>query len=146
MNIVLKCPICKTIITLAANYGIESKTAECPHCHNKNKIKTYLPKLSIKVGTDLYQLHFGRQWIGRDCDNNDAEVKIPDKDQYMSRKHAVLELTCTPLGIQCTFEEHGKNPTLIQDMELIENDIIYLNPNDCFTLGEKKMYITNEFE
>lgn len=53
MNIVLKSPICKSVIPLAANYGIESKIAECPHCHNKDKIKTCLPKLSIKVGTDL---------------------------------------------------------------------------------------------
>ena len=59
----------------------------------------------------------------------------------MSRRHALVHLACAPSGIVCTFEEHGKNPTQLQGIELVNDDIIYLNVNDCLKLGDIKMYL-----
>ena len=145
MKIALRCPVCKGEIQVESAVGLEEKNAECPHCHTKQKIGDYLPRYSLRVGTHNYQLHLGRQWVGRQKEGNDAEVQIPDESRYMSRKHAVVELRCTSSGIRCTFEEHGKNPTSLQ-VELIADDIIYLNINDCLQMGGQKMYLAYEYQ
>ncbi len=145
MAISLKCVHCNGEIQVNPAPQLEAKMAECPHCHAKQKISDFLPKLSLKVDGQNYQLRFGKQWVGRKRDGNDAEVQIPDETRYMSRKHAIVELACTHTGIQCTFEEHGKNPTKLQGVELIEGDIIYLNINDCLQMGGKKMFLANEY-
>ena len=146
MNIRLRCPHCGNEISVAAAPGLEEKVAECPHCHERQKIGAFVPCLSLQVGNRRYQLHFGRQWIGRQTDNSNAEVQIPDASRYMSRRHALKDLVCTAAGLRCTFEEHGTNPTQVQGVELIDGDIVYLNINDCLTLGDRKMYLANEFE
>lgn len=146
MNIFIKCPSCGGELQVTSAEGLEDKNASCPQCKQPNAIKDYLPKYSLKVDNTNYQLHFGRQWVGRKKEGNDAEVQIPDETMYMSKKHAIMELRCTSAGIECTFEEHGKNPTAKEGIELIEDDIIYLNINDCLTLGGKKMYLADEFE
>ena len=146
MNIRLRCPHCGGEINVGAAAGLEEKVAECPHCHERQKIGAFVPCLSLQVGDHRYQLHFGRQWIGRQTDNNTAEVQIPDDSRYMSRRHALIDIACTAAGLRCTFEEHGTNPTQVQGVELIEGDIVYLNINDCLTLGDRKMYLANEFE
>lgn len=145
MNIYIKCPDCGGELHVPSAVGLEEKNAPCLHCKTNHLFKDYLPKYSMKVDDENYQLHFGRQWIGRKKEGNDAEVQIPDDTRYMSRKHAVIELRCTASGIECTFEEHGKNPTSKEGIELMEDDIIYLNINDCLTLGGRKMYLANEF-
>lgn len=146
MNISIKCPNCGGELQVASAAGLESKSASCPQCKQTNAIGDYLPKYSLKVDGRNYQLRFGRQWVGRRKAGNDAEVQIPDETMYMSKKHAVMELRCTPGGVECTFEEHGKNPTSKEGIELIDGDIIYLSINDCLTMGGKKMYLANEFE
>lgn len=146
MNIFIKCPNCGGELQVASAEGLESKNASCPQCKQPNSIKDYLPKYSLKVDGKNYQLHFGRQWVGRQKDGNDTEVQIPDETRYMSKKHAIIELRCTAAGVECTFEEHGKNPTAKEGIELIKDDIIYLSINDCLTMGGKKMYLANEYE
>ncbi len=146
MNIFIKCPNCGGELQVTSAEGLESKNAPCPQCKQPNAINDYLPKYSLKVDGKNYQLRFGRQWVGRRKEGNEAEVQIPDETMYMSKKHAIIELRCTAAGIECTFEEHGKNPTAKEGIELINDDIIYLNINDCLTLGGKKMYLANEFE
>lgn len=83
--------------------------------------------------------------MGRLKEGNDAEIQIPDDTRYMSRHHAIINVQCTATGLRCTLEEHGKNPTLLQGIELCEDDIVYLNANDCLTLGEQQMYVANDF-
>lgn len=146
MNIKLKCPHCKGEITVVATAGLEEKMAECPHCHTKQKIGQFWPCLSLHVEDHRYQLHFGRQEIGRKTPNNTADIQIADPTNYMSRHHAIIQVGCTPNGLSCTFEEHGTNPTTIQGVSLIEDDIVYLNINDCLMLGDCRMYLANEFE
>ena len=65
MKIALRCPVCKGEIQVESAVGLEEKNAECPHCHTKQKIGDYLPRYSLRVGTHNYQLHLGRQWVGR---------------------------------------------------------------------------------
>ena len=125
--------------------NLEERSVECPHCHAKKQIQQFLPKLSLKVGEKNYQLRFGSQWVGRKRVGNDAEIQIPDEKRYMSKKHAVVEVKCSAKGLLCTFEEHGKNPTSIQGISLIADDIVYLSINDCLTLGSKNMYLANEY-
>ena len=146
MKINIKCPQCGEELQVDSVQGLEEKKAPCPSCHRSSPIKDYYPKYSLKVDGKNYQLHFGQQWVGRKCDGNDAAVQIPDETRFMSRKHAVIELRCAANGVECTFEEHGKNPTAKEGIELIQDDIVYLAINDCLTMGGKKMYLANEFE
>ena len=146
MNIFVKCPNCGGELQVTSAVGLEEKNATCPQCKQPNKIKDFLPKLSWRVGDRNYQLRFGCQWVGRKKEGNDAEVQIPDDSRYMSKKHAIMELKCTAAGVECTFEEHGKNPTSKEGITLVEDDIIFLNINDCLTLGTTKMYLANEYE
>lgn len=145
MNIQLKCPHCGGEIQVAAAVGLEAKSAKCPLCQTTDTLGHFLPKCSFKVDNDAYQLRFGSQWVGRKKAGNDAEVQIEDSSMYMSKKHAMVELRCTAAGIECTFEEHGTNPTSVQGIELIKDDIVYLNINDCLTLGGKNMYLAQEY-
>lgn len=145
MNIALKCPRCGGEIQVACSAGLEERTAECPHCHAKEKIGAFRPKLALRTEGVAYALRFGRQWVGRQADGSDAEVQIPDPSRFMSRKHALVELKCMAEGIRCTFEEHGTNPTSLQGIELMEDDIIVLNVNDCLTMGGRSMYLSGEF-
>ena len=145
MNINIKCPHCGGELQVASAVGIEERSAPCQHCKQPAPIKDYLPKCSLKVDGKNYQLRFGRQWVGRKKEGNDAEVQIPDETRYMSKKHAVIELRCTANSLECTFEEHGTNPTSMAGVSLMKDDIIYLNINDCLTLGGKKMYLAQEF-
>ena len=146
MNIYIKCPHCGDELQVISNVGIESKKATCPKCKKCMAIGDFLPKYCLNVEGKNYPLHFGRQWVGRLKEGNNAEVQIPDETNYMSRKHAIIELSCTTNGIACTFEEHGKNPTTKEGSELIEGDIVYLNVNDCLSMGGRQMYLADEFE
>ena len=146
MNISIKCPHCGEALQVVSAVGLEQKKLTCPKCKQSSTIGECIPKLCLKVEGEKYQLHFGKQWVGRKKAGSDAEVQIPDEQRYMSRKHALIELRCTANGVECTFEEHGTNPTLKDGIELIEDDIIFLFINDCLKLGETRMYLAGEFE
>ena len=146
MFLSLKCPHCGCVLSVPSSEGLESKKATCPQCKTSCIVSDFLPKLCLKVDGLNYQLHFGSQWVGRQKAGNDAKVQIPDETRYMSKKHAVIELRCTAQGLECTFEEHGKNPTTKEGIELIEGDIVYLNVNDCLSMGGRQMYLADEFE
>lgn len=146
MNINLKCPHCGTVVTVAASDGMEKLKLACPHCKTTELVGEYLPKLSLQTGTEKYQLRFGKQWVGRRSEGNDAEVQMSDPTRYMSRRHVLLQICCTAQGLRVTMEEHGKNPTELQGVELMEDDIVYLNVNDCLKMGDRRMYLANEYE
>lgn len=143
--ITLRCPDCKKDLQLQSALGIEAKTANCPHCQKPHKICELLPKLSFMVNNNSYQLHLGKQWVGRQSPNSTAEVQIPDSTCYMSKQHAIVTITITANGYKVTFEEHGKNPTSLQNVPLIADDIVWLNVGDCLVLGGQQMYLANEF-
>lgn len=142
---IIKCPNCGDKLQVQPAAGLEEKTATCPKCKGKFPIKEFLPQLSFRVDDRNYQLHFGRQWVGRQKEGSDVEVQIPDEQRYMSKQHAIVELYCTAAGIECTFEEHGKNPSKKDGIELVKDDIIYLRTNDCLRLGSKSMYLADVF-
>lgn len=144
-NINLKCPHCGTMIQTASMPGLEAKNATCPKCQTSSKIGEYLPAFSLKVAGKKYQLKFGKQWVGRESESSQADIKIPDGSNYMSRQHAQIELACTAAGITCLYEENALNPTMLQGIELIKGDIVYLSPNDCLQLGDVRMYLAPEF-
>ena len=136
--ITLRCPDCKKDLQLQSAIGIEAKTANCPHCQKPHKICELLPKLSFVVNNNSYQ-------VGRQSPNSTAEVQIPDSTCYMSKQHAIVTITITANGYKVTFEEHGKNPTSLQNVPLIADDIVWLNVGDCLVLGGQQMYLANEF-
>lgn len=146
-QIKIKCPNpeCGCVLTVSTEGGLEARNVACLHCHNTYPFKKYYPQRSLIANGRKYQLHFGRQWVGRKASNNDAEVQIPG-DNYMSRRHAIIELSCTATGIECTYEDHGRNPTEIGGIELTKEDIIYLNVGDCLVLGRMRMYLAADFE
>lgn len=146
MNITIKCPQCGKELTVNSAAGLEACKAECPGCHTTRTISEYLPKLSFRLDDGVYQLKFGKQWVGRKSEGSTADVQMPDRTRYMSKKHALVEISCTAAGLQCTFEEHGKNPTSLQGIELMNEDIVYLNPNDCLQMGDRKMFLSKEYE
>lgn len=145
-NISIKCPHCGIVIQVASSVGLEKQQLQCPQCSSRGPVADFLPKFSLKVGCAKHQLHFGRQWVGRKSSGNDAEVQITDEARYMSRKHAIVELCCTAAGVSCTFEEHGANPTVLRGIKLVNDDIVFLAPNDCLKMGDKNMYLANEYE
>lgn len=144
--IFIKCPRCGCELQVNAVLGLEKQLSQCPSCHHRAPVGDFLPKYSLRLGDKRFQLRFGRQWVGRMAAGSDVEVQIKDDSRYMSRRHAVVELCCTALGVRCTFEEHGKNPTSIKGVELVEDDVVYLAPNDCLKMGDKEMYLANEYE
>lgn len=141
----MRCPNCGQELQLQQQQGLESKSATCPACNEATKVGDYLPKLCFCVNNNNYQLHLGSQWIGRKSSASQAEVQIPDETNYMSKKHALVTVTITANGYSCTFEEHGMNPTKLQNVPLLKDDIVYLNVGDCLELGGRKMYLAAEY-
>lgn len=146
VNVSLRCPDCNGEFQVASASGLEEKKVACPHCNKEHKISEYLPKLCFCIGNDRYQLRLGSQWVGRKSASNTAEVQIPDDTRYMSKHHAIVSISFTANGFKCTFEEHGTNPTHLQNVPLIDGDIVYLNVGDCLELGGQKMYLANEYK
>lgn len=145
MPITILCPNCKQELTINPSKNVEERVADCPKCKQVICIGNCLPKYSLRVSTNAYQLHFGKQWIGRNVPDTDVDISIEDNTNKMSRRHAIIHLQCDTQGVVLTLEDHGKNPTEIQNVELENGDIIYLNINDSIKMGGTKMYISNEY-
>lgn len=145
MGITIKCPHCEREVSLQPAQDIESKNITCAECKKASKFREYLPKYSLRIDNKNYQLYFGQQWIGRQYEGSDTDIQIPDDTKYMSRKHGLIDLRIASNSIVCCLEEHGKNPTVKDGVELTKGDIVYLNVNDCLTLGDTRMYLVAEY-
>lgn len=145
MAIFIKCPNCEEELSLNPQNDLEKRQFDCPKCKQTIKVADSLPKCSLCQGSRSHQLHWGNNTIGRNYPNASVDIPITDDSNQMSRHHADIMLQCTDNGINVTIEDFGKNPTKIQGIELINGDIVYLNPNDTIQMGSVTMYLTNEY-
>lgn len=145
MAIFIKCPHCKEELSLNPQMDLEKRQFDCPKCKQVVTVADSLPRCSLVTGGKRYQLHWGRNSIGRNYPNTDVDIPITDESNQMSRHHADIMLQCTNNGIDATIEDFGKNSTRIQGIELSNGDIIYLNPNDAIQMGAVIMYLSNEY-
>lgn len=145
MAIFIKCPNCSEELSLNPQNDLEKRQFGCPKCKQTIKISDSLPKCSLCQGSKRHQLYWGNNTIGRKYSNADVNILIADESNQMSRHHADIFLQCTNAGIDVTIEDFGKNPTKIQGIELVNGDIIYLNPNDSIQMGAVTMYLSNDY-
>lgn len=154
MAIQIKCSKCGKVLGINPSKNAEEALLECSGCKQKVKVKEYYPQLCLNVLNQSFQLKFGKQWVGRKCSDQVAQVVIPDESTYMSRRHGIIEVSCAPTGLTITFEEHGTNPTVVQGIDLQQlrltngrtiHDKVYLVPNDVLKLGHVNLYIDNQF-
>lgn len=145
MPIYIRCPKCNEELSLNPQKDLEKRLFDCPKCKQTIKVADSLPKCSLVSGEKKYQLHWGNNTIGREYPNADVSIPIKDSSNQMSRHHADIMVVCEANGIDITLEDFGKNPTSIHGVELMNGDIVYLNPNDPIQMGKVKMYLSNEY-
>lgn len=85
------------------------------------------------------QLHLGHNLVGRDAPSSSADIRVPDpKDKrQMSRTHMVVEVTETDESFRHLLSlcPGSKNPTFINDKELLPGDAVFLHHGNHITVG-----------
>lgn len=145
MAIYIKCPICGEELSLNPKQNIEKCLFDCPKCKETIKLSDSIPKFSLLHKNKKYQLHWGNNSIGRDYPDSDKDIRFVDTSMQMSRYHANITVTSSNLGTNITLEDFGVNPTIIQGVELVNRDIVYLSPNDSIQMGQVLIYLIDEY-
>lgn len=160
----IRCPKCGKILRLQKVQGIETKIIPCPVCGTKSPFAqcerveqktacsdTRLPgeakaarvRIVEKNGKCSYELHAGLNSIGRAAETSTADVKIATTDRGISRVHAVINVSKTPLGnLRCTITNaKNKNATFVNDIRLDDGDIIRLKDGDIVKMSCTEFYM-----
>lgn len=94
-------------------------------------------------GNKIVELSFGENIIGRLSDNPVPETNLilPTRDEYMSRKHIVIDMCKTKHDtIEHNLRDAGsKNGTKVNGNRLGAHDVITLQPGNIIEIGNTKL-------
>lgn len=170
----IKCPSCKSSLSIAKSPGIEQKVLTCPVCKYKATVSSYInasmnirvqsndepteygqsrPPIhkgtqpaQLKVNGRSYPLQVGSNTVGRKAATSQARIQI-EGDGYMSRMQGVFYVENTPEGYRYRFEElKAPNHTSIRGTVLAEGDVVAINPGDILVMGETSVKLENGIE
>lgn len=164
----VKCPNCKSLLSINRVSGIEDKPLTCPICRFKSKVSVYLqgglaqgrfgaddePTQvnfhssekkqgtigSLYVGNKEFALKKGQTLVGRLASTNSVDMQIPTDDQYMSRRHAYIDVKEVNGSIEHLLRAaRPKNPIKINGKVLAQEDIVVLNWGDRLVFGHTEI-------
>ena len=158
------CPNCKSLLTISTQEDISEKLLTCPRCKYKAKVSVYLQEMAkihpacsndstllspgiiqqmdrtvgvLYVDGKGYQLHKGKNTIGRKATSSSAEIQIESGDRFMSRSHACITVKDGMSGLEHQLEAlNPKNPIKINGNILENDDLIVLQWGDNLTFGK----------
>lgn len=168
-KIFLVCPNCRTRLSFPEVPGYQDKIVECPICHFKAAANVYqsgdlakgghgadddatqLPsnlqqsydigQLRISTTNQRCPLKLGTNVIGRIAQSGKADIQITH-DEYMSRRHAQIDVVKTPNGIEHRLVEiNSKNIIKLNGSPIQRNDILILKFGDRMTMGVTDIYL-----
>lgn len=85
-----------------------------------------------------FALNMGSNTVGRKAQTSTATVQIPTSDSYMSRRHIQIVLSSLPNGRQKAVisNDHNKNITTVNGVELLSGEAILLSNGDRIVMGK----------
>lgn len=99
--------------------------------------KLQVQRASLLCDGEKYPLEIGRNVVGRKAQTSTATLQIATADRYMSRQHAVVNVTRLPDGgLKCTLRnDQNKNQTLVDGQPIENGDEIRLTDGNRITMG-----------
>ena len=183
----VKCPSCGVVLEVKNSMNEPVKIITCPQCGTSLRVKfqqqtenepldarTYLAngggnetqiamgnyvggKVFVVCEGNSYELHEGRNVIGRKAKSSVADTQLDVNDRYMSRENALVKVYKTPtppfsaraIAISCSVTVSiacykNLNPIFLGKKELKKEDELILSDGDEFTMGTTKMTIKIE--
>ena len=92
----------------------------------------------LRVGSQSFQLHLGRNLVGRKSNSSNADVQIPTDDLQMSREHAVVNIARIADGSLRVLIRNlkGNVSTSVKGMKLEDGDEVVLTNGAELKLGQ----------
>lgn len=171
----VKCPSCGVVLEVKNSMNEPVKIITCPQCGTSLRVKfqqqtenepldarTYLAngggnetqiamgnyvggKVFVVCEGNSYELHEGRNVIGRKAKSSVADTQLDVNDRYMSRENALVNVYkeggSMTVSIACY---KNLNPIFLGKKELKKDDELILSDGDEFTMGTTKMTIKIE--
>lgn len=171
----VKCPSCGVVLEVKNSMNEPVKIITCPQCGTSLRVKfqqqtenepldarTYLAngggnetqiamgnyvggKVFVVCEGNSYELHEGRNVIGRKAKSSVADTQLDVNDRYMSRENALVKVYkkggSVTVSIACY---KNLNPIFLGKKELKKEDELILSDGDEFTMGTTKMTIKIE--
>ncbi len=168
-KIKVKCPNCRSKLSLTNSPGIINKMLTCPICSFRAKVSVFqqqattkaeapidlgeedtdpteisLGKMDRTIGSLFFEnqefsLHKGQNTIGRRAKTGHAEIQI-SSDRYMSRQHAVITIKEGGSGLEHHLQPtNPKNPIKINGKVLQNADVVILQWGDRLTFGHTEL-------
>ena len=137
------CPVCKT--GLKINLAPQTKNVAPPQPQKDGGETVLVTAPSAPSGTFVitfngqsFPLKKGVNTIGRQAFSSTASLQIPTSDSFLSRSHVTINVLTDALGNSyATLQNHqNTNETLINNVEINQDDVIKLNNGDHITMGE----------
>ncbi len=98
----------------------------------------------ISFSKKNFELHEGRNTVGRYNSKHEAQIELETYDKTMSRVHCLLEVVRTESGRVKVIvsdlrsaDKIAKKPTLISDEPLEEGDRLVLEDGDTIQMGDQ---------
>ena len=154
------CNACGTRLTVTNRSGKPAVSVACPKCGTRLTVsfdpvadgggrRTTLAAGDVykyRIGSLLcngytYQLSLGQNTIGRASFSSTALIQIATADPYMSRSHAIIEITRMEGGMLKTVLSNwqNSNPTYVNGQKRLMGDVVPLNHNDVIQMGQTMM-------
>ena len=98
----------------------------------------------LSYGGNHYELHEGRNTVGRSSSKHEAQIEFETTDRTMSRVQCLLEVVRTKNGRvkviisdMRSSDKISQKPTLVGDDPLVGDDRLVLEDGDTIQMGEQ---------
>lgn len=166
----VKCPTCGVVLEVRNSKVEIFKIINCPQCGTKLRVrfeqvdnsvvdaKTFIAgmdgggetiiaktepfdlKVFIVCEGKTYELHDGRNLVGRKASTSLADIQLEVEDRFMSRNNAVVNVIRTSDYFTVSIANHqNKNPIKVGTVALLDGDELVLSDGDEITMGTTKM-------
>ena len=156
---IITCPNCRGRheVTIPKEQRILMITCSNPSCGAKIRVRfdtgeTIIAQKKnaatvpgyLSYGGNHYELHEGRNTVGRNNSKHEASIEFETADRSMSRVHSLLEVVRTKSGRVKVIVSDLRSvdkialmPTLVDDDPLVDDDRLVLEDGDTIQMGEQ---------
>lgn len=156
---IITCPNCRGRheVTIPKEQRILMITCKNPSCGAKIRVcfdtgKTIIAQKKnaatvpgyLSYGGKCFELHEGRNTVGRYNSKHEASIEFETADRSMSRVHSLLEVVRTKSGRVKVIVSDLRSvdkialmPTLVDDDPLVDDDRLVLEDGDTIQMGEQ---------
>lgn len=160
----VKCPQCGVVLEVKNSANVAIKDFVCPGCGAGLRVRFGIDQIieePVEDSTRLvqpitvqgpvlvsngkfFELHLGRNIIGRKADSSVADIQIATDDKLLSRHHALISVESQANGsLRVTLTNYkNKNITRVNGLILVDDDVVVLSDNSTILMGATTMIFT----